>query len=230
MEEMKLSKKGNDLIKLYEEMVEKGIQKVDGTINNSAYNFFQLKKFRSMVKDKLSDEAIKTVLDYGSGGSDWDAPNFDSQTNQSAKDFFQIHNVDKFEPARGLMEKKKADCVVCMDVLEHIFIEDIPKVVDELFFLAKKLLIVNVACYKAAALLPNGENAHITIRSPDWWKGVFDVTASNYKDTEFMLICSITISTGVRYETFKFSDYSSVEGFKTKSLYTVFGKKNKSTV
>ncbi len=117
-----------------------------------------------------------------------------------------------------------------MDVLEHIFIEDIPKVVDELFFLAKKLLIVNVACYKAAALLPNGENAHITIRSPDWWKGVFDVTASNYKDTEFMLICSITISTGVRYETFKFSDYSSVEGFKTKSLYTVFGKKNKSTV
>ena len=50
MEEMKLSKKGNDLIKLYEEMVEKGIQKVDGTTNKSAYNFFQLKKFRSMGK------------------------------------------------------------------------------------------------------------------------------------------------------------------------------------
>ena len=53
--------------------------------------------------------------------------NFEPKTNQSAKDFFQLQQVDKFEPARGLMEKKKADCVVCMDVLEHIFIQDIPK-------------------------------------------------------------------------------------------------------
>ena len=42
------------------------------------------------------------------------------------KEFFQIQHVDTFEPARGLFEKRKADCVVCMDVLEHIFIEDIP--------------------------------------------------------------------------------------------------------
>ena len=230
MEDIKLSKKGNALIKLYEEMAAKGVDRVDGTRKEKVYNDFQLRKFRHICKQQISNEKIKTVLDYGGGGSDWDAPGFDPGTKQSAKQFFQIQRVHTFEPARGLMEKKKADCVVCMDVLEHIFIEDIPKVVDELFFLSKKLLIVNVACYEAAALLPNGENAHITIRSPDWWKGVFDVTASNYKDTEFMLICSITISTGVRYETFKFSDYSSVEGFKTKSLYTVFGKKNKSTV
>ncbi len=225
MKNIKLSKKGNELIRLYQEMVVKGIQKTDGTINESAYNFFQLKKFRNMVKDELSNEAIKTVLDYGGGGSDWDAPNFDSKTNQSAKEFFQIQNVDKFEPARGLIEKKNADCVVCMDVLEHIFIEDIPKVVNELFFLAKKLVIVNVACYEASALLPNGENAHITRRSPDWWKGVFDVIASNYKDIELMLICSLNFSKGIRYETLKFSDYSSIKGFKTKALFKVWKEK-----
>ena len=67
-----------------------------------------------------------------------DAPWFDSETKQSAKQFFQIYRVHTCEPARGLMEKKKADCVVSMDVLEHIFIEDIQKVVSELFFLAKK--------------------------------------------------------------------------------------------
>ena len=230
MEDLKLSKKGKALIKMYEEMVTKGIDRVDGTRKEKVYNDFQLRKFRHVCEHLISNEKIKTVLDYGGGGSDWDAPGFEPETKQSAKQFFQIQRVHTFEPARGLMEKKKADCVVCMDVLEHIFIEDIPKVVSDLFSLSKKLLVVNVACYKAVALLPNGENAHITIRSPDWWKGVFDVTASNHKDTEFMLICSITISTGVRYETFKFSDYSSVEGFKTKSLYNVFGKKNKSTV
>ena len=94
-----------------------------------------------------------------------------TQNKSVSKRFFKLQQVDKFEPARGLMQKKKADCVVCMDVLEHIFIQDIPKVIAELFALSKKLLVVNVACYKAAALLPNGENAHITVRSPDWWKG-----------------------------------------------------------
>ena len=120
------------------------------------------------------------------------------------------------------MEKKKADCVVCMDVLEHIFIQDIPKVVAELFALSKKLLVVNVACYKAAALLPNGENAHITVRSPDWWKGVFDAISNGYENIEVMLICSNTFTSGVIFESFKFGDWASTEGFTTTMSFKTF--------
>ena len=120
------------------------------------------------------------------------------------------------------MEKKKADCVVCMDVLEHIFIEDIPKVVSELFALSKKLLVVNVACYKAAALLPNGENAHITVRGADWWKGVFDVISSNYIDVEVFLICSNTFSSGVIFKSFKFGDWALTEGYTTNMSFQTF--------
>ena len=69
--------------------------------------------------------------------------------------------------------------------------------VSELFSLARKLIVVNVACYKAAALLPNGENAHITVRSPNWWKGVFDVAAMKYPDIKVLLICSKTFRFGV---------------------------------
>ena len=120
------------------------------------------------------------------------------------------------------MEKKKADCVVCMDVLEHIFIEDIPKVVAELFSLSKKLLIVNVACYKAAALLPNGENAHITVRSPDWWKGVFDTISSNFENIEVVLICSNTFTSGVIFESFKFHDWGSIKGYTSTMSFKTF--------
>ena len=138
MEEIKLSKKGNELIRLYEEMAVKGIDRTDGTRKEKVYNDFQLKKFRDICKNKISDKKINTVLDYGGGGSDWDAQDFEPKTSQSAKQFFKIQEVYTFEPARGLMEKKKADCVVSMDVLEHIFIEDIQRVVIELFFLQKK--------------------------------------------------------------------------------------------
>jgi len=225
MENIKLSKKGNVLIKLYEEMAVKGVKRTDGAINY--YNDFQLKKFRNICKRQISNEKIKTVLDYGGGGSDWDAPGFVPGTKQSAKQFFQIQSVHTFEPARGLMEKKKADCVVCIDVLEHIFISDIPKVVDELFSLAKRLLVVNVACYKAAALLPNGENAHITVRGPTYWKGVFDTISSKYEDIEVMLICSQNFEKGIIFDTFKFRDWGHVKGFTTESQFTLFGPKKK---
>ena len=222
MEEIKLSKKGNALIKLYEEMAAKVMDRVDGTRKEKVYNDFQLRKFRHICKHQISNEKIKTVLDYGGGGSAWEAPWFDTGTKQSAKQFFQLQSVHTFEPARGLMEKKKADCVVCMDVLEHIFIEDIPKVVSELFSLSKKLLVVNVACYKAAALLPNGENAHITVRGADWWKGVFDVISSNYIDVEVFLICSNTFSSGVIFKSFKFSDWALTEVYTTTMSFKTF--------
>ena len=36
---------------------------------------------------------------------------------------------------------------------------------------ANRLVVLNIACYKATALLPNGKNAHVTVRDPMWWKG-----------------------------------------------------------
>ena len=96
MEDTKLSKKGNELIKLYEEMATKGVNRIDGIRKENAYNDFQLRKFRHICKGQISNEKIKTVLDYGGGGSDWDAPDFEPKTNQSAKQFFQIEKKDTY--------------------------------------------------------------------------------------------------------------------------------------
>ena len=194
---LKLSKKGTDLIKYYKRMAKEGYDRIDGVNVQSAYNDFELQKFRNVVKHNMQQEEIKTVLDYGGGGSDWDAINFDPVTGKSAKEFFDLEEVNTFEPARSLLKKVKSDCVVCVDVLEHIFVADIATVVKDLFNLSKKLLVINVACYKAAALLPNGENAHVTVRNPHWWKGVVDTIALDYKNVEVMLICSTTFSSGI---------------------------------
>ena len=52
------------------------------------------------------------------------------------------------------------------------------------------MIIVNVACYPAAAKLPNGENAHITVRHPIWWKGMFDSIAPEFSKTKILLFAS----------------------------------------
>jgi hypothetical protein len=113
----------------------------------------------------------------------------------SAKDYFQIDNVVAYEPSLGLSELKPCDAVVSFDVLEHIFLCDISSAVWDLFAHANKLVVVNVACYPARALLPNGENAHITIRPPEWWKGVFDTIGSAFPDIHYKLYASTSFGT-----------------------------------
>ena len=210
MSNLKLSKQGEELIVFYKEMVCSGLQRNDEkqVAAENVYNSFQLKKFRNLCKNHISNSNIKTVLDYGGGGSDWDAPNFEETSGESAKQFFNVKKVTTFEPARNLIEKQESDCVVCIDVLEHIFITDVPKLINELFSLSKKLLVINVACYEAAALLPNGENAHITVRSPHWWKGMCDAVAMNYPDIEVFLICSENFKKGVAFKPFKSKNWN----------------------
>ena len=225
MSNLKLSTHGEKLIKLYEQMAIEGFQRTDGIkiAAEDAYNSFELKIFQNICKKQFINNKIYTVLDYGGGGSDWDAPNFEPTNGKSAKQFFEVKEVTTFEPARNLMVKKKSDCVVCTDVLEHIFLADVANIVHDLFSLTKKLLVVNVACYKAAALLPNGENSHITVRSPDWWKGVFDTISVHFPLVKVFLICSTQNGEGIIYETFNSKDWNSSETFSIENKACAFG-------
>ena len=219
-----LTSHGEKLIKQYEIMARKGFKTTQGikVPAEMAYNSFQLKKFRHVCKDYFTQNKIKTVLDYGGGGSDWGGSDFDEKNGMSAKQFFNVQSVTTFEPARGLEQKKNSDAVVCVDVLEHIFIGDVANVLGELFSLAQKLLVMNVACYKASALLPNGENAHITVRSPDWWKGAIDTISSMYPKVQVLLICSTEFNRGVIYEPHKYNDWLLSETFEVQKRQREF--------
>ena len=222
-----LSSQGKALIRLYKIMADQGYQTTNGVSvgEKKAYNDFELRKFREIVRPLLGHPDIKTVLDYGGGGSDWDEKGFDELRGESAKEFFMLDEVRTFEPARDLTEKTPADCVVCMDVLEHIFLIDVPKVIDELFSLSKKLLIINVACYPAAALLPNGENAHITVRDAHWWKGAIDSISIIYPDIEVQLICSETFVNGIVFPSNKSRSWLESEQFTIDQNLSEFGKR-----
>jgi hypothetical protein len=184
------SKKGNELIGLYESMANDGYERSDGTEVDDAFSDFELRAYKEHIIDVLKQYSISTILDYGCGGSNWRTPNFDEESGQSAIEYFSLNNAYHYEPARNIDEKQIVDCVISFDVLEHIFISDIPLVLRDMFAYANKLLILNVACYPAAAKLPNGENAHITVRDPQWWKGIVDCISIEYPEVSVLLICS----------------------------------------
>ncbi len=79
----------------------------------------------------------------------------------------------------------KFDAVISTDVLEHCPEEDIPWIIDEIFGYANRFVFANVACYPAKKRLPNGENAHCTIRPPEWWEGILRETSARYSGIDW---------------------------------------------
>jgi hypothetical protein len=184
------SKKGIELIQLYSQMADKGYERTDGEHIENAFSDFELRPYRQQIKPILKQHNIRSILDYGCGGSDWTIQGFDEDSHLSAKDFFELEATYRYEPARNLDERQTVDCVVSFDVLEHIFVADVPNVLRDMFSYASQLLVLNVACYPAAAKLPNGENAHITVRPPLWWKGMVDCISAEFPHVTVWLICS----------------------------------------
>ncbi len=184
------SRKGQALVTMYTTMAEQGYERVDQTKVEDVFSDFELRAYRESIRRVFEQQDIRTVLDYGCGGSDWRTTGFDETTGQSAMDYFHLKQACRYEPARGLDERCPVDCVISFDVLEHIFIADVPAVLRDMFSYTGKLLFLNIACYPAAAKLPNGENAHITVRDPLWWKGMLDCISVEYPHVRIYLMCS----------------------------------------
>jgi len=184
------SKKGQELIKMYEKMAREGYDRMDQQRVDIAFSDFELRAHREHILSLFNAHSISTVLDYGCGGSDWRSSGFDEASGHSAVEYFKLQNAYRYEPARDIDERQHVDCVISFDVLEHIFISDVPIVLRDMFSFATKLIILNIACYPAAAKLPNGENAHITVRHPLWWKGMVDSISAEYPTVSVCLICS----------------------------------------
>jgi hypothetical protein len=144
------------------------------------------------VKRLVAKTGATSILDYGSGkGRLYDLQNVklpDGTLLPSIADFWDVDYVLCYDPAYGPFSeapKQKFDGVVCTDVLEHCPEEDIGWIIEDLFGYATRFVFATVACYPAEKHLPNGENAHVTIRPPQWWVQPFTATAANYPGVEW---------------------------------------------
>ena len=133
------------------------------------------------IKQIIEVLGSQTILDYGSGKgtlyqrADIKFPGSVSFSNVT--EFWNLDSITCYDPAYQLFAAVPSGTfggVVCTDVLEHCPEDDIPWILAEIFSYAREFVYLNVACYPAKKSLPNGENAHCTIRAPEWWKALFE--------------------------------------------------------
>jgi tetratricopeptide (TPR) repeat protein len=210
---MILSKKGHALVEYYKQMAQPGYETNKKTRARDAFSGFDLRPYRLELRPILKRHGVRSVLDYGSGGSNWHTGGFDPDTGESAVGFFNLDAVVCYEPARSIDERQKVDCVISFDVLEHIYVADVPAVLRDIFSCATRLVILNIACYSAASELPNGENTHVTVREPDWWKGMLDSISVEFPHVGVFLICSTGWRKSQHYSEWRVKDWNENPGF-----------------
>ena len=206
------SPKYHELIALYVRMAEEGYETRRGPRVNTAYSDQEAAKFRQELKPLFAEHDVKSVLDYGGGGADWREKEVPEGGSLAA--WLGVEDYRVFEPARAVDARgEKADAVVCFDVMEHIYLADIGYVLNDIFSQAQRLVVVNVAGYQANALLPNGENAHITVRPARWWQGAVDLVASLHPEVTSVLYHSEAYSKATRMPTVRFADLNAADGY-----------------
>lgn len=191
-----------ELLRMYQEMHQVG-ERSRGDAAEQTFDGRSLKRQAQRIKRLIESTSALRILDYGSGkGRQYDPAPFSVEGEgawDSVIDYWEVDEVVCFDPAYPPFSKRpegRFDGVISTDVLEHCPVEDIDWILAELFSYAERFVFATIACYPAVKRLPNGENAHCTIRPPQWW--------------EAALFRAAAASPGVRWEAW-------VEPERTKS-------------
>jgi hypothetical protein len=139
------------------------------------------------IKTLIERTGAATILDYGCGKGALYLPNplaiKGAGTFDGVVDYWNVDSVACYDPGYApfsALPKEQFDGVVCTDVMEHCPEEDLPWIVAEIFSYARRFVYVNVACFPAEKTLPNGENAHCTVRPPEWWAKLYGEIARRH--------------------------------------------------
>lgn len=113
----------------------------------------------------------KTLLDYGCGKA------------REHKKNKLIDNVTLYDAYCEPYTKKPEgtfDMVICTDVLEHIPMNEVGKIIAELMNYTNKVLFLSICTKPAKKTFRNGVNVHLTIQPESWWEQLLS-TIKNIK-------------------------------------------------
>jgi hypothetical protein len=119
-------------------------------------------KYLRFLRPWMRIAAPASILDYGCGQSLFlDILDLGERV--------QLWRYDPAIPEYAEKPKTSADLLVNIDVLEHIEEKDIDGVLADMRAAGRQALIV-VDTKAAKHTLPDGRNAHVTLRTHAWWR------------------------------------------------------------
>jgi len=169
----------------------------------------------SIIKKLIDATGAKTILDYGAGKGKQYLPRpvqVDGEAKQytSIQHYWGVDSITCYDPCYqpfNQLPSEKFDGVISTDVLEHCPEEDVEWIIDGLFSFSNLFVFGNIACYPAKKHLPNGENAHCTIRPGEWWQEHIKNAANRYPDRVFEFLLDVQIGNGPKIQRQRIANF-----------------------
>lgn len=188
------SPRWRELISLYRKMHNDG----DG-IRPAEKMFAGMPRAKLIIRlrELTRQHGARSLLDYGSGkGMQWrmdfDLGPIGKTAEKRLIRYLELDEIQCYDPGYQPLSKlpeRDFDGVICLDVLEHCPEEDMAWVIDQIFGCARKFVLANIACYPAKKHLPNGENAHCTVKPVGWWRDLLARITINHTQVKYQIIC-----------------------------------------
>lgn len=208
-----LSKIYLENIKIYKTIHKNGYHKINGEFVNKekAFNGISTVPYANIIKNIIKKNKLNSLLDYGCGKAEfYDKKSiFNNEVLPPLREFWNI-DISLFDPCYDkystLPKVNGNDITICIDVLEHIPAEDISIILEKISSYTRKYIFINVACYEAVALLPNGKNAHINIQEPKWWFEKLKNLADIRENLKIICNCTLKNNGKVSHFPLQFND------------------------
>ena len=139
-----------------------------------------LPQHAGVIRELISETGTKTILDYGSGKGHYYSTELESGDGThypNLQAYWGVEEITCYDPGYEPFAKLPEgpfNGVISTDVMEHLPEEDLSWIISEIFSFASEFVYLNICTLPAKRLLPNGENAHCTVKPPEWWVPLID--------------------------------------------------------
>ena len=134
--------------------------------NDGKFKGLSILKHVYEISDLVRETNSLTLLDYGCGRGN-------QYTDADCHKYWGGILPTLYDPAvPGHSQRPvgRFDGVICTDVAEHIPEEEIEDFLKDVFNYAGKFVFITICTREARKTLPDGRNAHLTVRPREWWK------------------------------------------------------------
>jgi len=128
-----------------------------------------LAEYKHEIFNLIKENNISTILDYGCGKAKFHPILFNNPKVPGSPMGITITGYDPAVPQFTNKPSGIYNLVLCIDVMEHIQEDKIDEVLKDILQYGDHVFMT-ITCYPAIQILNNGQNAHYTVKEPEWWK------------------------------------------------------------
>lgn len=137
------------------------------------------------LKKIIEDRNIGSVWDFGCG--------INCSLINELKKIYPKKTITGYDPAaeietsilKNVISMDSVDMIVSTDCLEHLWEDEIDVCFEIFNKKFPRYIYLVISTRLAKTILPNGTNAHKTVKSADWWRNKLNTNFKNFKVSQF---------------------------------------------